>query len=271
MSIHPTAIIDKGAQLGSNVSIGPFTTIGPKVVIGDDTEVAGHVTITGHTTIGRRNRIYPYCFLGTDPQDVHYHGEDTLLIVGDDNIIREYVTMSVATTKFERRTIVGSRNMIMSYCHIAHDCEIGDEVVFANDLHMSGHVRIEDGAVIGGIVGIHQFVTVGKYAFIGGMSRVTQDVPPFLISEGNLARPRCVNTVGLRRHNFDDNRIKALEEAFRFLYVSDKPFNQSLDELEARNDLTEDVRYLIRFHRDTAAGAQGRAREAIRRNSKNQA
>jgi len=265
MNIHPTAIIDKGAELGSNVSIGPYTTIGPKAVIGDDTEIGGHVTITGNTTIGKQNRIYPYAFLGTDPQDVNYHGEDTRLVIGDKNIIREYVTMSVATTKFDWQTTLGSGNMIMSYCHIAHDCEIGDGTVFANDLHMSGHVRIEDGAVIGGIVGIHQFVTIGKYAFVGGMSRITQDIPPFITSEGHTARPRCVNRVGLRRHNFDDDRINAIEEAFRLLHVSKKPFEQALDELESRPNLTEDVRYLIQFHRNSAAGVQKRAREALRR------
>jgi UDP-N-acetylglucosamine acyltransferase len=268
MSIHPAAIVDKNATLDSGVSVGPFTVIGPKVTIGKDTEIAGHVTVVGNTTIGERNRIYPYAFIGTDPQDINYNGEDTRLVVGDENIIREYVTMSVATTKHEWVTRVGSRNMLMSYCHVAHDCEIGDGVVFANCLHMGGHVRIEDGAVIGGIVGIHQFVTVGKYAFIGGMSRITQDILPFLISEGNLARPRCINTIGLRRNNFDEARIKALEEAFRMLYNSDAPFSQRLEELESRPDLTDDVRYLIQFSRNTAAGSQGRAREVLRKHAR---
>ncbi len=266
MTIHPTAIVDKHAQLDSGVSVGPYTVIGPKVEIGKDTEVAGHVTITGNTTLGERNRIYPYAFLGTDPQDINYGGEDTRLVVGDDNTIREYVTMSVATTKYEWVTRMGNHNMLMSYCHVAHDCEIGNGVVCANCLNMSGHVRIEDGAVTGGIVGIHQFVTVGKYAFIGGQSRITQDVPPFLVTEGNQARTRCVNTVGLRRNDFDGERVAAVEEAFRALYISDNgPFRQRLDELEEHPGLTDDVRYLIAFLRASTAGIQGRARETMRK------
>lgn len=266
MTIHPTANVDKHAELGSGVTIGPFTVIGPKVKIGKDTTVAGHVTITGNTTIGERNRIYPYAFLGTDPQDINYRGEDTRLAVGDDNIIREYVTISVATTKYDWVTRIGSRNMLMTYCHIAHDCNIGDGTVCANCLNISGHVKIEDGVAIGGIVGIHQFVTVGKYAFVGGLSRITQDVPPFLVTEGNHAKVRGVNTVGLRRNNFDEDRVAAVEEAFRALYVANNgPFSQRLDEFDKRPDHTDDVRYLIQFHRNTANGIQGRAREIMRR------
>ena len=265
MSIHPTAVIDKAAQLDSGVSVGAFTTIGPHVKIGKDTEIGSHVIVTGHTTIGRRNRIYPFSYVGTDPQDINYHGEDTQLIVGDDNVIREYVTMAVATTKYERVTRVGNSNMIMSYCHIAHDCEVGSGTTMANALNMGGHVKIEDGAVIGGIVGIHQFVTVGRYAFIGGLSRITQDVPPFLITEGNHARVRCVNTVGLKRNRFDDARIQAIEDAFRILYLSDRPLTKNIEELERMPNLTEDVEYLIEFYHETARGSQGRAREILRR------
>jgi len=268
MSIHPTAVIDKAAQLDSGVSVGAFTTIGPHVKIGKDTEIGSHVIVTGHTTIGRRNRIYPFSYVGTDPQDINYHGEDTQLIVGDDNVIREYVTMAVATTKYERVTRVGNSNMIMSYCHIAHDCEVGSGTTMANALNMGGHVKIEDGAVIGGIVGIHQFVTVGRFAFIGGLSRITQDVPPFLVTEGNHARARCVNTVGLKRNNFDDARIQAIEDAFRALYLSDRPFNENLDELERRPCLTDDVKYLIQFVRNAGVGFNFRSREAIRHKKK---
>jgi len=265
MSIHPTAIIDKRAELDSGVSVGPFATIGPKVKIGKDTEIAGNVIITGNTTIGKNNRIYPFAFLGTDPQDVNYHGEDTRLEIGDENIIREYVTMSVATTKYDWVTKVGNRNFIMSYCHVAHDCEIGDITVLANTLNMSGHVRLEDGCVIGGIVGVHQFVTIGKFSFIGGLSRITQDVPPFLVTEGNHARVRCVNTVGLRRNSFDEQRIQAIEDAFKLLYLSDEPFSESLQELEHQPNITPDVEYLVQFFRNTAAGCHGRARESFRR------
>ena len=269
MNIHPTALIDKGAQLDSGVSVGPYAVIGPKVKIGKDTQVAGHVTITGNTTIGERNRIYPYAFLGTDPQDINYHGEDTRLVIGDENIIREYVTMSVATTKYERLTRVGNGNMLMSYCHVAHDCEVGDGTVCANCLNISGHVKIEDGAVIGGIVGVHQFVTVGKCAFIGGLSRITQDVPPFLVTEGNRAVVRSVNVVGLRRNDFDEDRVSAIEDAYRILFKSDNgTFAQRLEEIAARPDLTHDVRYLIQFYRNTANGLQGRAREIMRRQQK---
>jgi len=269
MTIHPTAIVDKHAQLDTGVSVGPFTVIGPKVAIGKDTQIAGHATITGKTTIGRRNRIYPYAFIGTDPQDINYRGEDTRLVIGDDNIIREYVTISVATTKYDWITRVGNGNMLMSYCHVAHDCEIGNATICANCLNMSGHVKIEDGAAIGGIVGIHQFVTIGKYAFIGGLSRITQDVPPFLITEGNHAKVRGVNTVGMRRNNIDEKSIAAVEETFKALYVADNGvFSQRLDELEKRADLTPDVRYLVQFQRNSINGVQGRAREIIRKQKK---
>jgi len=159
--------------------------------------------------------------------------------------------------------------MLMSYCHVAHDCEVGDGTVCANCLNVSGHVKIEDGAVTGGIVGIHQFVTVGKYAFIGGMSRITQDVPPFLVTEGNLAKVRSVNTVGLRRNGFDEDRVAAIEDAYRFLYKSDNgAFSRRLDEIENRPGITDDVRYLIRFCRNAANGIQGRAREIMRKQKK---
>ena len=265
MSIHPTALIDEHAELDLGVSVGAYSTIGPKVKIGKDTEIGSHVVVTGNTTIGQRNRIYPFSYIGTDPQDVRYHGEDTRLVIGDENIIREYATMAVATAKYQRITRVGSRNMLMSYCHVAHDCDVGDGVTVANSLAMGGHVRIEDGAVIGGIVGIHQFVSVGKYAFVGGLSRITQDVPPFLVTEGNHARARCVNTVGLKRNNFDEGRIQAIEDAFRLLYLSDRPFNENLDELARRADLTEDVAYLVRFIRSAASGTNWRAREVMRK------
>ena len=265
MTIHPTALIDKSAELDSGVSVGAFTTIGPNVKVGKDTDIGSHAVVTGHSTIGQRNRIYPFTFIGTDPQDVNYHGEDTRLIIGDDNIIREYVTIAVATTKYKRTTRVGSHNMLMSYCHIAHDCEVGDGVTLANALNMAGHVRIEDGAVIGGIVGIHQFVSVGKFSFIGGLSRITQDVPPFLVTEGNHARARCVNTVGLKRNNFDEARIQAIEDAFRLLYLSDRPFNENLEELEHRSDITGDVAYLVQFLRSAASGCNWRAREIMRK------
>jgi len=268
MSIHPTAIVDKHAELGPGVTIGAFSIIGPKVKIGANTHVGSHVTITGNTTIGSNNRIHSYAFIGTEPQDSGYHGEDTRLVVGDNNIIREYVTMSVATTKLDWLTSVGNANMIMSYCHVAHDCEIGDGTVLANCLNMSGHVKIEDYAVIGGIVGIHQFVTVGKLSFIGGLSRITQDVPPFFVSEGNNARVRCVNTVGLKRHDFDEARIEALDDAYRLLYMSDKPFNQCIQELKHQPGLTADVQYLLQFYHKTAEGSHGRAREAMRKRSK---
>ena len=266
--IHPTAIVDSHAELDTGVVVGPFTTIGPKVRIGKNTRIGGHAIITGHTAIGQDNVIHPFAFIGTEPQDVNYHGEDTRLVVGDGNTIREFVTIAVATTKYDWVTKVGSHNMIMSYCHIAHDCDIGSGTVIANALSMSGHVKLEDGVAIGGIVGIHQFVTVGRFAFIGGLSRITQDVPPFLVTEGNHARARCVNTVGLKRNNFDDARIQAIEDAFRALYLSDRPFNENLDELERRPCLTDDVKYLIQFVRNAGVGFNFRSREAIRHKKK---
>jgi len=263
--IHPTAIVDSHAELDTGVVVGPFTAIGPKVRIGKNTRIGGHAIVTGHTAIGQDNVIHPFAFIGTEPQDVNYHGEDTRLVVGDGNTIREFVTIAVATTKYDWVTKVGSHNMIMSYCHIAHDCDVGSGIVMANALSMSGHVRLEDGVAIGGIVGIHQFVTVGRYAFIGGLSRITQDVPPFLITEGNHARVRCVNTVGLKRNRFDDARIQAIEDAFRILYLSDRPLTKNIEELERMPNLTEDVEYLIEFYHETARGSQGRAREILRR------
>ncbi len=202
MNIHPTAIIHPKARIAGGVTIGPYTVIGEHVTIGKDTEVASHVLIDGWTTIGERNRIHSFSSIGTPPQDISYRNEETFLIIGDDNVIREYATVHRATTKADRKTEIGNKNFLMAYIHVAHDCKLGNNIIMANSAAFGGHVIVEDFAVLGALIGIHQFVRVGAYSMIGGQSAVTLDVPPYVNATGNRAQLYGLNTIGLKRKGF---------------------------------------------------------------------
>ncbi len=265
MRIHPTAVIDPKAQVADDVKIGPFCVVGPKVTIGSGTELANNVTVLGHTTIGCNNRISPYAVLGGEPQDLGYKGEETYLRIGDENVVREYVTMNCGTTKQKKTTIVGNRCLFMAYCHIAHDCHIGNNVVMANGVQIGGHVEVEDDVTFGGLVAVHHFVTIGRKAFIGGTTGVHQDCPPFMTTDGRPARVKGVNTVGLKRRGFSPAQIEALKEAYKLIYRSQYPRLTAVEMLERKPDATPEVRQLLQFLRGMEKGRQGRALEALRR------
>ena len=264
--VHPTAMVSPRAQLADDAIIGPGAIVDDHAVIGPGTELKAGSIITGHTTIGARNTFGPYAVVGTPPQDLGYKGEPTRLIIGDDKVFREYVTLNTGSTKQEWETRVGSRNFVMAYCHIGHDCEVGSDIVMANSIGFSGHCRIEDKVWFGGMVGLHQFVTIGTHAFIGGLSRIVHDCPPFMITEGNPARVRGVNSIGLKRRGFASETIEALKEAHRLIYRSHLTAAQAVDQLAACTaGVPPEVRYLVDFLRQMFAGRQGRAREALRK------
>ena len=216
--IHPTALIAEGARLDSTVSVGPYTVIGPDVVIGPNTTVGAHCVIEGHTRIGQDNRIFQFASLGAAPQDKKYAGEPTLLVIGDRNTIREFCTFNLGTAQDRGVTTIGDDNWIMAYVHIAHDCVVGHQTVLANNATLAGHVQVGDYAIIGGLTGIHQFTQVGAHVMAGFASHISQDVPPFMMVDGNPLAVRGLNLEGLRRRGFSPERIAAIKQMHRLLY-----------------------------------------------------
>lgn len=232
-SIHPTAIVDPKAQLAEGVSIGPYTLVGPDVKIGAGTTVAGHVVIEGHTTIGRDNRIWQFASIGAANQDKKYQGEPTELVIGDRNTIREFTTLQVGTVQDKARTTIGDDNWIMAYCHIAHDCVVGNRVTMANNATLGGHVELGDWVTVGGLTGIHQFVKVGAHAMIGFQTAVAQDVPPFMLVDGNPMAVRGFNVVGLKRRDFSAERIAAVKQMHKLLYREGRTLDDARKAIEA--------------------------------------
>jgi UDP-N-acetylglucosamine acyltransferase len=218
--IHPTAIVDPGAELASDVEVGPYSIIGPHVRVGAGTTIASHVVIAGHTTIGERNRIAPFNSIGGDPQDKKYKGEPTELIIGDDNLLREYGTFNTGTVQGGGVTKIGDDNWIMAYVHVAHDCIVGSHTIFANKAQLAGHAIIDDWVVLGGDVGIYQFVRVGAHAMIGADVLVLHDVPPFAMIGGEPPAPHGINAEGLRRRGFAAEVVAELKQAHKTLYRS---------------------------------------------------
>src|SRR5262245_14587223 len=204
MTIHvePTAVIDSRAELDDEVWVGPFCVVGPKVRIGRGTHLINGVTVMGRVTIGQDNRVFAGAVLGGDPQDISYRGSDTELVIGDGNVIREGVTINRGSEKEDGVTTLGSHSFIMAGCHIAHDCHVGSRVIMANATLLGGHVHVHDDATISGGVVVHHFSSIGSYSFTGGLTRVLADVPPYMLAEGNPSRPRCINIVALKRHDF---------------------------------------------------------------------
>jgi UDP-N-acetylglucosamine acyltransferase len=229
--IHPSAIIHPGAELASDVTVGAYAIIGPQVRIGPGTTVGDHVSITGRTTIGARNRIYGFCVLGGDPQDKKYHGENTALEIGDDNTIREFCTFNIGTEDDAGVTRLGNHNWIMAYVHLAHDCQVGNHTTFANHATLAGHVHVGDWTILGGFVGVHQFVRVGAHSFLGISAVITQDVPPFVMVAGHPAGPHGINSEGLRRRGFTAEEIAAIKQAYRKLYRSGLSLEEARGEI----------------------------------------
>jgi UDP-N-acetylglucosamine acyltransferase len=216
--IHPTALVDGQAQLDDDVEIGPYTVVGPQVRIAAGTTVGPHCVIEGQTTIGRDNRIFQFCSLGAAPQDKKYRGEPTRLEIGARNTIREFCTFNLGTSQDQGLTAVGNDNWIMAYVHIAHDVRVGDQTILANNATLAGHVEIGDWTIVGGLTGVHQFVKIGAHAMIGFASALSQDVPPFMLIDGNPAAARGYNAEGLRRRGFGPTRIAAVKAMHRALY-----------------------------------------------------
>lgn len=246
--IHPTAAIDPSAKVPSSCSVGPHCTIGANVELGESCELISHVTIHGPAKIGARNRFFPFCAIGGEPQDLTYKGEPTRLEIGDDNLFREFVTVNRGTVKGGGLTRVGSHTLIMAYAHIAHDCVVGDHVIMANAATLAGHVTIQDFASVGAFSAVHQFDVVGAHAYIGGGTIVTRDVLPFSKTVAPRdAKAYGVNSLGLERRGFSKERIQKIQQAFRILLNSKLNTTQALEKLKAAGDQGEDVAMLIAF------------------------
>jgi UDP-N-acetylglucosamine acyltransferase len=219
-AIHPTALVDPGAQLAADVEIGAYSIIGPHVQLGAGSRVGPHVVITGHTRLGVNNRIYQFVSLGEIPQDKKYNGEPTRLEIGDNNTIREFCTMNTGTAQDAGVTRLGNDNWIMAYVHLAHDCQVGNHTILANNAQLAGHVTVGDYAILGGFTGVHQFCRVGAHAITGGSSLILKDVPPYVMCSGNPAQPYGINVEGLKRRGFSAQAINGLRRAYKTLYRS---------------------------------------------------
>jgi UDP-N-acetylglucosamine acyltransferase len=263
--IADTACVDPRAELGDDVEIGPYSVVGPEVRIGRGTRLVGHVCIMGRTTIGERNVISPFAVIGGDPQDVSYQGSPTRVDIGDQNVIRESVTINRATEKEDGITRLGSHNYLMAGSHVAHDCKLGDHITIANGTMLGGHVHVESHASLSGGVAVHHYTTVGGYSFVGGQSRIVHDVPRFMLVDGNPSKIRCINVVGLKRNGIGIMGINALHEAHRLIYRAKMSARQAAEILESHGHLVPEVESLLEFIRAQAEGKHGRARERWRK------
>ena len=254
--IHPTAQVSSGAQLGRGVTVGPFVIIGDGVVIGEETAVGPHAVLKGPACLGKRNRILGQSAIGTDPQDLKYQGEETSLHIGDENIIREFVTINRGTAQGGGKTTIGSRNLFMTGVHVAHDCHLGHDGILANAATLAGHVEIGNSATVGAFTGVHQFCRVGRHAFIGGYSVITRDAPPFIKTVGhrNQARTYGINGIGLSRKGFSEERIRALRKAYRWIFRKGLTLPHARDRILQEDLQTPDVETLLQFLETSSRG-----------------
>ncbi|HVC11283.1 MAG TPA: acyl-ACP--UDP-N-acetylglucosamine O-acyltransferase [Burkholderiales bacterium] len=245
--IHPSAIVHPGAKLAPGVSVGAYTIIGQHVELGADTWVGPHVVIEGRTRLGRRNRVYQFASIGGPPQDKKYDGEDTAVEIGDDNTIREYVTINRGTVQDAGVTRIGDDNWIMAYVHFAHDCRIGSHAIFANACQLAGHVHIEDWAILGATTLVHQFVKIGAHSFTGMGSYLPQDLPPYVTAAGNSAKPHGINSEGLKRRGFSPETLSKLKHAYRTLYRSGLALDEARRALQAQAADCPEVGAIVEF------------------------
>jgi UDP-N-acetylglucosamine acyltransferase len=252
--IHPTAIVDPAARIGNGVEIGAYSIVGAGVEIGDGTTIGPHVVIEGTTRIGRDNRIFQFASIGAIPQDKKFGGEDSQLIIGDRNLIREFTTLNRGTGEGGGATRIGSDNWIMAYVHVAHDCTIGDHTVFSNNATLAGHVTIGDHAILSGFAGVHQFCRIGAHAFVGMGCLVNGDVPPFVMVAADYGRPRGINAEGLKRRGFDADRIAAIKRAYRTLYLGKRSLDEARAELAAMAADSKDVAVMLDFVESSERG-----------------
>ncbi len=253
--IHPTAIIDPKAEICEGVEIGPYTVIEKGVFIGEGTQIGPHVVIREGTRIGKGCRIFQFASIGEAPQFLGFKGEKTFLHIGDHNIIREFVTLHRGTPKGGGKTVIGNDNFFMAYSHVAHDCQIGNQIVMANGATLGGHIIIEDRAVIGGLVAIHQFCRVGTYAIIGGLTGVLMDIPPYTKAQGDRAKLFGLNTIGLRRANFSEETMNALKKAYRIIFRSALTLEKAIKKVgEDEIAQTPEVQHLLQFIQQSKRG-----------------
>ncbi len=251
--IHPSAIIDKKAKIGENVKIGHFSIIGPNVEIGDNSVLESNVKIEGHTTIGKNNHFYHSAVIGSVCQDLKYKGEPTKLIIGNNNKFREFVTVN-CSANLQEDTTIGDNCFLMAYCHIAHNCHLGDNILMANVSTLAGHITIEDNVTIGGLVAIHQFVKIGKHAFVGGLSGIKKDVPPFVRGQGMPFRPCGLNSIGLKRKGFTSETVNAIKSVYKIFYHPKYNVSQALAVADKLSILTPEQEYFIEFVRNSGRG-----------------
>lgn len=254
MKIHPTAVISPEATLADGVEIGPYSVIGPDVHIGKNTRIASHVVIERHVDIGENNRISQFASIGGDPQDLKYQGEVTRVVIGNDNIIREYATINRATVEDIGTTIVGDSNMIMTYCHVAHNCKLANHIVMSNAVNLAGHIHVDDYAIIGGMTGVHQFTRIGAHCIIGGASAVNKDIPPYVTASGNFTKLYGLNQIGLRRRGFSEETIEALKKAYQIVFRSSMLLSAALKRIEEELPDLPEIRTFVDFIRKSERG-----------------
>src|SRR6266511_387106 len=253
VQIHPTAIVDRGAEIGAGTMVGPYCVIGADVMLGPNCWLQQHVTLCGPMKAGAKNKFYAYCSIGQQTQDLKYRGEPTYLEIGGENTFREFVTISRSTTS-KGKTRIGNRGTFLAYSHIAHDCTVGDAVVFSNNGTLAGQVEVGDHAVIGGLTAVHQFCRIGRFAITGGCSKIVQDVPPFMIAYGNPAEIRGVNLIGLERKNYPPESVKLIKEAFRLIYRSKYNRRQAIEVMQKELPRTEEITEIIQFIEQSERG-----------------
>ena len=251
--IHPTAIVDARAEIGTGTIIGPYCIVGPDVVLGADCWLQNHVTLAGPMTAGAQNKFYACCSIGQQTQDLKYQGEPTYLEIGDENSFREFVTVNRGTTA-AGKTRIGHRGNYLAYSHIGHDCNVGDAVVFSNNGTLAGHVQVGDHAIMGGLTAVHQFCRLGRYAITGGCSKIVQDVPPFMIADGNPAKVRGINIVGLERNGFPAETIKTIKEAFRLIYRSKFNTRQAVEAIQQELTASAEITQILEFIQSSERG-----------------
>lgn len=247
MNIHPTAIVDPQARIARDVEIGPYAIIGPHVDIGSGSRIGPHAVITGHTRMGARNRIFQFCSIGEIPQDKKYQGEPTRLEIGDDNTVREFCTFNCGTAQDAGVTRVGNGNWFMAYVHLAHDCQIGSNTIFANNAQLAGHVHVGDHVILGGYTGVHQFCRIGAHSITGIGTVVLQDVPPYITASGDTAKPYGVNVEGLKRRGFSAGTVTKLKRAYKTLYRSGLTLEQARRELGRQAVDCPEVQVIVEF------------------------
>jgi UDP-N-acetylglucosamine acyltransferase len=253
-TIHPTAIIDPTAELHETVSVGPYSIIAGSVTIDSGTQIGSHVFIDQYTRIGKDCQIFPFTSIGTAPQDKKFKGEKTELVIGDENMIREYATINRGTPDGGGVTRIGNQNLLLAYIHIAHDCHLGNGITMVNVATLGGHVTLEDYSVIGGLAAVHQFVRIGAHAYVGGKTGVSQDIPPFVLASGERAKLFGLNIVGLKRHNFSNEAIQALKKAYQTVIRSHLTIQEAMIRVEKEVPVFPEVQQFLEFVRNSKRG-----------------